>query len=503
MLTKEEVELRAKSKLVLREDRFNILISTDSYKITHYMQYPSDTKCLISYYESRGDGQDPYGNGSTDFTLWIGLQMYLKRYLSSQITHEDIDEAQIFWYLHFGFHYFDPQPWTDLVNDPEYNGYLPIKIYALPEGLIVKKRNALMQIVVDSPKYFWAGQFVESILSNQWKTVSVGTLAFEMWQLAYFFSNKTTLKEDIDLRFFLNDFGMRGVSCPEDGGLSGAAFLSVFDGSDNTDGIQYTMKYYNSGMSGFSVFATEHSTSSSRGEKGELEFYKHCLKIAPSAAVKSIVGDTYNYDRYLGYLNNELKPLILQQEGKVVARPDSGSPPHQSSKTLFSLWKGYGGTTNALGYKELYKKVGCIYGDSINKAMCREILTKLVVFDGFAIGTGNIIFGSGGGALQQFSRDTHKMAFKLCEITTESEGTYPVYKITGDKSSKQYGKLMVVLNDAGEHETIAYDESRKDEDQLVLVFENGKIVREWTWNEVKSNVQKAKDKYIAELEREK
>ena len=63
--------------------------------------------------------------------------------------------------------------------------------------------------------------------------------------------------------------------------------------------------------------------------------------------------------------------------------------------------------------------------------------------------------------------------------------------------------MMVVLNDKGEHETIAYDESRKDEDQLVLIFENGKIVKDWTWDEVRANVQKAKDAYVAELEREK
>ena len=93
--------------------------------------------------------------------------------------------------------------------------------------------------------------------------------------------------------------------------------------------------------------------------------------------------------------------------------------------------------------------------------------------------------------------------FHAFEGVVESEGTYPIYKVTGDKSSKQLGKMMVVLNDKGEHETIAYDESRKDEDQLVLIFENGKIVKDWTWDEVRANVQKAKDAYVDELEREK
>ena len=225
----------------------------------------------------------------------------------------------------------------------------------------------------------------------------------------------------------------------------------------------------------------------------------HFIKVAPPGAIMSVVGDSYNYPRFLRYMCNELKSAILARPGKFVARPDSGYPPDQAEYTMDALWNGFGGTVNANGYREINPKVGSIYGDWINYAMLRSILTRIATFDKYAIGTGNIIFGSGGGLLQQITRDTHKFAFKACQITTASQGTYPVFKRTGDKSSKTIGKMMVVLDSNGDHETIAYDENRLDENQLQVVYEAGFLIKDFSWEEVRANVQKAKDTYINSL----
>ena len=53
---------------------FNIILATDSYKLTHWKQYPENTTNVYSYFESRG--------GEFDSTVFFGLQYYLKRYLS-------------------------------------------------------------------------------------------------------------------------------------------------------------------------------------------------------------------------------------------------------------------------------------------------------------------------------------------------------------------------------------------------------------------------------------
>lgn len=60
---------------------FNILLDCDSYKTSHWMQYPPNTTELYSYLESRG--------GEYSKTLFFGLQYILKRYLMTPITMEN------------------------------------------------------------------------------------------------------------------------------------------------------------------------------------------------------------------------------------------------------------------------------------------------------------------------------------------------------------------------------------------------------------------------------
>ena len=48
----------------------NIFLRTDSYKISHWPQYPAGTNKVYSYIESRG--------GSLDNTVFYGLQILIK-----------------------------------------------------------------------------------------------------------------------------------------------------------------------------------------------------------------------------------------------------------------------------------------------------------------------------------------------------------------------------------------------------------------------------------------
>ena len=57
----------------LMNDSPNLLLLTDSYKISHHKQYPPHTQQVFSYFESRG-GEFPY-------TVFFGLQYLLKKYL--------------------------------------------------------------------------------------------------------------------------------------------------------------------------------------------------------------------------------------------------------------------------------------------------------------------------------------------------------------------------------------------------------------------------------------
>jgi nicotinamide phosphoribosyltransferase len=68
----------------------NILTLTDSYKATHWKQYPKGTTKVYSYLESRG--------GKFDNTMFYGLQYFIKTYLTGKVvTEEKIAKAKKFW----------------------------------------------------------------------------------------------------------------------------------------------------------------------------------------------------------------------------------------------------------------------------------------------------------------------------------------------------------------------------------------------------------------------
>ena len=72
----------------------NLLLITDSYKVTHHLQYPPNTTHVFSYFESRG--------GKFEYTVFFGLQYFLKRYLEGQVvTQIKIDKAKEFFEKHF------------------------------------------------------------------------------------------------------------------------------------------------------------------------------------------------------------------------------------------------------------------------------------------------------------------------------------------------------------------------------------------------------------------
>ena len=73
----------------------NLLLRTDSYKFTHWKQYPPGTEQVYSYFESRG--------GKWPEVVFFGLQYYLKRYLEGPVvTRQAIDEAEEMVGRHFG-----------------------------------------------------------------------------------------------------------------------------------------------------------------------------------------------------------------------------------------------------------------------------------------------------------------------------------------------------------------------------------------------------------------
>lgn len=206
----------------------------------------------------------------------------------------------------------------------------------------------------------------------------------------------------------------------------------------------------------------------------------------------SVVMDTYDYWENLKRCGvGELKDIIMNREGTVFFRGDSGDPVdiicgekpekfkdftevnEQIAKGRFPslvevdkgifrrvdnepgdftwkevdktsvellgtvelLWNMFGGTVNDAGYKVLDSHVHAIYGDSITPSRAKEIYSRLAD-KGFA--ACNVALGAGSfsmqcaetedGRLLPFTRDTYGIAVKCCYVEDKDGNTYEVFK---------------------------------------------------------------------------
>lgn len=473
----------------------NICIKTDSYKASHAPQYPPGTTKVKSYLEARGCTPKLNGNPLYKDSVFFGLLPIIDKHLRGVVvTPTKIDEAEKFWNTHFGPALskngaavkFNREGWEYILN--EHGGKLPIRIKAVPEGTVVPIKNVLMTIENTDPKCYWLTNFLETLLMQVWYPITVATNSRECKKTILKYLHETGDPNTIG--FKLNDFGFRGVSSYETAAIGGAANLVNFLGTDNTPGIVLAMNYYNAEMCGYSVPATEHSTMTSWGRENEVEAYKNALTIYDDAPLVSIVSDSYDiYNAVDQIYGVELKDMIENRDGTLVIRPDSGDPVEVNRRLLEILYRRFGGTVNDKGYKVLNPKVRLIQGDGIDLEMIDRILSMMKK-RGFS--ADNIVFGSGGGLLQKFDRDTLKFAIKCCYVVVDGKprdvSKDPVTS-PGKKSKK--GDLYLVKNNDG-YKTIevpADADIAPGDDILETVFENGEIVKTYDFEEVRKRAE--------------
>lgn len=461
--------------------RDNNILATDFYKCTHWLQYPATAEHVCSYLEARG--------GYSDTLEYIGLQMILMDHFEGiRIEQWMIDDAEYFITQVGGFkEYFNREGWQRIID--VHGGKLPLRIKSLPEGMIVPVRTPLFTIENTDPKLPWLTNWAETLLLNTWYPITVATISYNFRKAAKSFEDMCGDKIG---PCFLTDFGYRGTETKMSAGRGGCAHLANDPGTDTLEGIVYARRYYGAsfddGPIGLSVFATEHSTTTIHGREHEYEAMEKFIDTAPGEAIVSLVSDSYDIFKATEFLVS-IKDKILSRKGKVVVRPDSGDPPSVSKQVMDILWNGFGGTVNEKGYKVLDPHVGVIYADGINVHTYTNILEAVVKYGHYSIK--NIIFGMGGGLLQDCNRDTHKFAIK-CNAAKVDGKWIDVYKdpITDPGKMSKLGKQAVYIKNGVFH-TVREDSIPEGETNLLeTVFENGEIVKYNTWNDIKKNISK-------------
>lgn len=457
--------------------RYNPLLFTDSYKMSHFRQYPAGVEHVYSYFESRGSDA---AFGFTE-TVFFGLQYLLDNLAGAYFTAADIDDAERLCHLHFGNdRSFNRAGWEHILHT--HGGRLPVRIRAVPEGTVVPTHNCLMTIENTDPACYWLTNWLETQLVQVWYPTTVATQSRAMKKTLLASLRQSGDPATIDFR--LHDFGCRGVSSLETAALGCAAHLVHFRGTDTLPGLELVARSYGEECGGASIPASEHSTITSWGEEHELDAMRNMLAQYPEGMV-ACVSDSFDIFRACGeYWGGALRDQVMQRDGTLVIRPDSGDPATVLCRVLDILGEKFPTSVNSKGYKVLDPHVRVIQGDGIDFHSLGQIL-RAITDAGWS--ADNLIFGSGGGLLQKVNRDTLKFAFKCSSIVVNGEPR-DVYKrpVTDNGKKSKSGRFKLVRGENGDALTFrTVLETESGDDVLETVFENGEVVKRMTLAEVR------------------
>jgi len=488
----------------------NPLTAIDFYKADHRRQYPEGTTEVYANFTPRSSRlarvlEDRFDNR----VVFFGLQYFIKDFLieawNTQFFQQPKEKVVTRYQRRMDTALGKGAITVEHIEALHDLGYLPIRVKALPEGARCPIGVPCITVVNTVPEFFWLTNYLESVISAYlWKPVTSATTAFEYRRLLEEFTEKTG-SDPAFIDFQAHDFSFRGMSGVEDAALSGVAHLTSFAGTDTVAAIDLAEDYYGADadkeLVGCSVPATEHSVMCMGMQDGELETFRRLITDLYPAGVVSIVSDTWDFWKVVTEYTATLKDQILAREGKVVIRPDSGDPvkiiagdPDAPAGTperrgaVECLWDIFGGTKTDTGHKLLDQHIGIIYGDSITLERAKAILEQLHQ-KGFA--TGNVVFGVGSYTYQHVTRDSFGFAMKATSGIVNGERRDIFKDPKTDSGTKRSAKgLLRVAEENGTY--VLYPEqteAQEKEGALKTVFENGKLTKEFTLNEIRETLK--------------
>lgn len=491
-----------------KNDPTTPLFKLDAYKLDHRRQYPEGTEFVYSNFTNRGS-RIP----GIDKVVFFGLQGFLQQELMEDWQQFFVapveDVCRI--YEEKVTNILGPNSiGSDHIYDLHELGYLPLEFRALPEGTLVPIKVPSFTIENTLPEFFWLVNYLETIISNSvWQASTSATLAHHMRTLINEHALKTT-GSIAGTEWQMHDFSARGLSSNQSAQYSGAGHLLSSNGTDTLTAIDWVNEYYpGDGFIGGSVAATEHSVMCAGGsdEGDEQATFSHLLDLYPGGIV-SVVSDTWDLWHVLDVILPNLKERIMERDGKLVVRPDSGDPVDIITGTeivtdrnrinewgdpaekgvIELLWETFGGTINSKGYKVLDSHVGAIYGDSITYDRAQQIFERLEA-KGFA--STNIVLGVGSYTYQYNTRDTFGSAIKATwvQINGVEKAIWKDPKTDNGLKKSAKGRL-VVEKAAGELylvDNLTNDEQLRiaTSDQMRTVWRDGEFFQHQSFADVR------------------
>ena len=484
---------------------FNPLLLIDFYKSTHHEQYPKGLTRMVSYYTPRMSRLK-----DTDRVTLFGLQAFIKEYLIDGFNeaffnrpeNEVVKEYERVLDATLGKGAYD----SDKIRSLHKLGYLPLKIQAVPEGTRTKIGSPQIEISNTHPDFVWLVNTIETMLScTMWHTQVCAEVGYRYRQIVQQYKDMTC-DDNIPTSRLLGDFSMRGQQSVESAIKSSAAWTLSFANTATVPAILWLEKYYNCDCTkepvAYGAISTEHSVMCSNAavDGDEITHVRRLLtEVYPNHSF-SMVSDSYDYWRLVTEILPQLKNEILNHNGCLSIRGDSGNPVQVVTQTVFELWNTFGGTVNSKGYKVLNPHVKAIYGDSITPQRC-EAIYKILADNGFAIsnvslGVGSFsmmcleTFNEMGVQYNPYTRDTFGIAVKATYAEDKDGKPIMIFKNPKEASFKKSQKgCCVVYADGTYQDMLTADEAWSNVNNIMTcVFQDGEMTKEYTLSEVRNNL---------------
>jgi nicotinamide phosphoribosyltransferase len=475
----------------------------DAYKVFHKSAYKPGVTHVYSNFTNRFNTHSNMPNNAE--VLFVGLQYFILDVLIERWndTFFNVDkDIAVNEYSRVVNAMLGKVIAVDHIEALHDLQYLPLEIKAVPEGTLVPYGVPSLSIVNTVSGFGWLTNMIETVMSAEiWPVCTSATTA-----LAYRkrFEQESSLDKDM-IPFMGHDFSYRGMFGTQAAAMSGFGHLCSFAGSDVIPAALFAEKYYGAKIDKELVFAsvdaTEHSVQCSYGNDGELDSLLHLITNVTPTGIISIVSDTWDFWKLVGEYLPAIKDTIMNREGTVVIRPDSGDPvdilcgisSNDSAKYLQAtelerkgliecLWDIFGGTEKN-GLKLLDSHIGAIYGDSITLERQDLIINKLVA-KGFVP---NVVLGIGSYTYQYVTRDTHGSAMKATDIQFGAGNHQPIFKDPKTDSSKKSAKGLLRVCRNADESLYLMDSVHPDDEggELKTVFKDGKLTRKTSLNKIR------------------
>jgi nicotinamide phosphoribosyltransferase len=394
---------------------FNIITAADGYKANHWLETsPSVTQKWTVIVPRKPSKY-------ADEIVAAGTTLLASTFASVRVTEQMINQAERTITAQ-GYN-FNRQGWTVICR--MLDGKLPLRVYGVEEGRVVKPQTPITGIVNTHEWFGWLPTYVETFSQSLvWKMSTVASICRKVRKTLEKYCDQVGTDKSA-VNYMLHNFGDRGADSPHEAAvLAGIAHAMIFDGSDCIRANDYIRAIYRTDKDyTSSIEATEHSVmcehsdAKNRDDFGaavmavdRLEARVASAKAGIGLPFMSVVIDTYDAYRFVdNYLGVQLHDRIVNSGGRLICRPDSGDPNVEPGKIGNILANRFGYMENLVGYKVLADCVAVIQGDGIRIDTYEGVVLGWI---GAGFSLDNFCLGMGSGVTHDGARDDFSFSFK-------------------------------------------------------------------------------------------